>query len=1574
MSDPKNKWTQPAAPPAPMFFGENERNLVKQVNDELAERVLGQTIAYYPISIEESNFNDTYGEAVEKVSLPPVRVFAYVEVDNEQTNEKYGYEYQSKLKVNFHRRRLIEDQNLYVRVGDFVQYGDTFYEIVKLFNDTRYYFGQVEHKFQVSAECVRARDGAFRVMPGIDRPTIEAEETDVSQPAPRTAPYPPSTATYITVNPESRLPNERVLTAGTGISITDGGPNNAITISATNGPDTSFPSRGPTGSIQFLTGGGTFSGSSNLVFLTGSGRLGIGTDAPTHSLTIIGGMSASSDVLLGGDLTVKGTLFGGSPLKVAGSINIVDPNDGTVLSVLGSSSLGSDTMMAIKSFTTELTASLVCITSASLGVGATTASYLALDANNNVILTSSIGGGNMQIGISEDGTYTDGLFTDFVPTTTIGTAVDRFNEVLRILAPEPAPNLRSLNSLISDGITAKLSFGSSYPVSGYASSDTTAGFDAVGRSGSYSAAVSGSNIRLGIYEEGQDVSGTLNDNVAEKRTNGYLTYATGAFGSADTGTLQLIVNGNIIHSASMATLVGSGLPNTGSTSSLTSGSGFIDVSIATGSIDGNGGYWDIFKYRTGKYLISTGSMVPGWNYARVVHDIGGTQYTTNYIEWIRDPSGSVDDLAIANPRIEDITLIGSKFLSGVEYNTNATANYKFDIQNLYRNVYAASGTPISFTVSNSSTPTAQSVPDIAVGEDNTKTLGVTGSLNVNASVNNLFNASVTANATVSHPLKATITNAGSATTGDGFLIDNRTLASSNLVENFHDESFRKTSGSYASQATVVAGDSIWNSENHMTGGGASGHENGLLFFNQRLYSPIDSDVPALGAFSSISNVEPNQPDYSGVSGTRTFYRVVTNSSGVTKRDMRITSTKVGTTYNNSSLSTANLNVFAKIPGSTGWMDISQDFTYGSTNDGDGALIAGASNDVDSGDNVHHITFGTQSVGANEYVMLRFDADASWAGYLSQLQFQLGATTNTTVEAPIIDDIDANETGVNDAKLSFGSSNDIPSYSDATGSSIGLVDYDSNDRYTVNGDKRGVFGSKAVFGGELNEDVPSNGTNYPANAFKDAFTGSLILEVNGTEVHNIDLGSTLNAITADYNGNSSGFTVSAVGFSTTTDSIPNYIQPYRTGTYQVGPNDQLLGWNYARVLHRIGGADTTTNYVEWVVDTDPNALSSSALGLSNFDHNDVYYQSGVRYFASRPSGSYTYVASNVYRNVYQYGNAVSFPTTDNCSISNIRIAGIGVVTGDTAASTVVLPDLNNTADCETQDIQVTGTVLFDSLTSISGGFGLFTAYDVGVTSRVIHPLKSTLNTNELNKTDFMVYSGALGSTNINTEEYFNTETYRIASGNYVGQSDITDSANAWNSQYSVNDTVTYADHSDGMVTVNGYLISPKKIGNAGDTRNVADGGSLQAPAGSPNYSSLTNATRTFYRYYENNTVNDRASITLTLHGSGSLVKKATSLGANGNFYLEAKIPGKTAWLDVGTAFSTNDPLTNGAGALDGSQPGNPAISISSGGTSVVCNLNGQTLNGTISGEEMIVLKVSTNEDWEGYLSRVSISYS
>ena len=53
------------------------------------------------------------------------------------------------------------------------------------------------------------------------------------------------------------------------------------------------------------------------------------------------------------------------------------------------------------------------------------------------------------IGAAEDATYTDGLFTDFVTTTPVGHAVDRFNEILKLLVPTPAPDLDDIDYNLS---------------------------------------------------------------------------------------------------------------------------------------------------------------------------------------------------------------------------------------------------------------------------------------------------------------------------------------------------------------------------------------------------------------------------------------------------------------------------------------------------------------------------------------------------------------------------------------------------------------------------------------------------------------------------------------------------------------------------------------------------------------------------------------------------------------------------------------------------------------------------------------------------------------------------------------------------------------------------------------------------------------------------------------------------------------------------------------------------------------------------------------------------------------------
>ena len=224
-----------------------------------------------------------------------------------------------------------------------------------------------------------------------------------------------------------------------------------------------------------------------------------------------------------------------------------------------------------------------------------------------------------------------------------------------------------------------------------------------------------------------------------------------------------------------------------------------------------------------------------------------------------------------------------------------------------------------------------------------------------------------------------------------------------------------------------------------------------------------------------------------------------------------------------------------------------------------------------------------------------------------------------------------------------------------------------------------------------------------------------------------------------------------------------------------------------------------------------------------------------------------------------------------------------------------------------------------------------------------------------------------------------------SGNYANQASITSSGNTWNSARSVNDVGSYAEHADGMVTANGYLISPFRIGESGDTRNVADGGSLQAPASNPNYSTLSNATRTFYRYFKNDTGVAKAAFKLKLYGDANLISKSGAfytgtLGANKNITVEVKVSfdpaftglddTSTAWGDAIRPFSAGtQPDTDGVGILNlgGSDL---TQTVPGSGREIPLQLQQKQVRNT----QYFVVKISAHKDWTGYLSRIEVDYS
>jgi len=166
-NDPrKNKWTQPTSPPPPLFVGQAERNFVKQINDEIIERIVGQQLLYFPIDMERTNYHPLYGEAIDKTFLPPIRVYCLVEFNgSERTQTEFGADNRYNITAHFHKRRLTQDQDLFVRLGDFVQYDQMYFEIVDAF-EPRYLFGQdsdvaAATSLEVTAICKEARRGLF---------------------------------------------------------------------------------------------------------------------------------------------------------------------------------------------------------------------------------------------------------------------------------------------------------------------------------------------------------------------------------------------------------------------------------------------------------------------------------------------------------------------------------------------------------------------------------------------------------------------------------------------------------------------------------------------------------------------------------------------------------------------------------------------------------------------------------------------------------------------------------------------------------------------------------------------------------------------------------------------------------------------------------------------------------------------------------------------------------------------------------------------------------------------------------------------------------------------------------------------------------------------------------------------------------------------------------------------------------------------------------------------------------------------------------------------------------------------
>ena len=255
--------------------------------------------------------------------------------------------------------------------------------------------------------------------------------------------------------------------------------------------------------------------------------------------------------------TLTGSVFSGNIVAqsgLTGSLQML--SNGTTPYIIGT---GGVTVTTASSGQVIVSASNASSTVTQAG-GSTIANI-----NTLVFTASTVTGGTGTatimpvIGAAEDSSYADGLFTDFSYTTPIGTAVDRFNEVLKGLAPSAAPSLDDINCN-DTGANAKLSFGISSALSGYSNArpstlTPTDNLSDVDINGTFSSTTTSNDIRVACFNGQTTIDGTLNADVSADGSN----YAAYSFGNADQGTLKLFVNNNStpIHSVDLSTF-GSG--------------------------------------------------------------------------------------------------------------------------------------------------------------------------------------------------------------------------------------------------------------------------------------------------------------------------------------------------------------------------------------------------------------------------------------------------------------------------------------------------------------------------------------------------------------------------------------------------------------------------------------------------------------------------------------------------------------------------------------------------------------------------------------------------------------------------------------------------------------------------------------------------------------------------------------------------------------------------------------------------------------------------------------------------------
>jgi hypothetical protein len=565
----------------------------------------------------------------------------------------------------------------------------------------------------------------------------------------------------------------------------------------------------------------------------------------------------------------------GETLNVAGGLTLSESGSGAnsvvtrdeVESMIGTLGVGDVTSAQLSAISASLDSRIdVLENSESLTQSDIVGITAALDDRITDLedgITSIVGASGNVIGPAEDGTYEDGLFTEFTTTTPVGHAIDKINEILKAIAPPSPDAFASISFTTGAGENGNLSFGptnlvlSDYeevPSKGVGSAFTTTGTE------------------KGIYPYSGNVTGVLNPGSADP--NG--AFPANSFADGDKGTLELWVNGSQIGAVDVD-LSTHTVGVDGASIVNANGTGFISISDATAiTLEGNGGSVEIdaIKYRTAQWRVNYQDWRKGYNVVYVVHRVDGTPRTSNVYEFVLDDDTT--PLSFTGGSLGTPSMGTSKWLSGVQYYTGGNISYTVTVNNAYRNTYVNATDP--FSVGGTNVSQQNIVLEGIGGSDHTKTFVINTTMVIYASSSQrLFNEDVGVAVSAKRTVQADAISTPELNSGEKFLIDAVGQTSDDLNEYFDDETYRMyavdslANTNYGGPSSPSS-DYEWVST-HALDALPVGYDGGLLVFNGKLRYPNNTDDGiSNGNFTAITQPNLSTLDYSGITGVKYYYR------------------------------------------------------------------------------------------------------------------------------------------------------------------------------------------------------------------------------------------------------------------------------------------------------------------------------------------------------------------------------------------------------------------------------------------------------------------------------------------------------------------------------------------------------------------------------------------------------------------------------------------------------------------------------------------------------------------------------